>query len=98
MAMAMLKPTAIELVETLFTPHKLEIQLEELRISERSPMANKPAKDFFGHRLNDVKLVAIIRDGDTHMSPDFNDLIQTGDVLVLIGAKEQLRKIEAIAS
>ena len=97
MAMAMLKPTAIELMDTMFAPHNLEIQLEELKITEKSPMANRPVQDFFGKGVCDAMLVAIIRDSSSKMNPCGEELMLTGDVLVLIGSSRDLQKMEATA-
>jgi len=95
MAMAMLKPAAIELLDTLFAPHKLEIQLEELLVNDKSPMAHKPVKDFFGDGASDVMLVAIIRASGAKMNPSGDEIILPEDVLVLIGSNKELKMIEA---
>ncbi len=98
MAMAILKPTAIELMETLFAPHKLEIQLEEMLITKQSPMARKPVKDYFGKGMSDAMLVAIIRESGAKMNPDDDEMILPDDVLVLIGSSKDLKKIEAMGA
>ncbi len=95
MAMAMLKPTALELMDTMFAPHNLEIQLEELLINNSSPMVNKPVSDFFGKGMSEVILVAIIRGSGVKMNPAIDETIQLGDTLVLIGSWHDLKKIEA---
>jgi len=95
MAMAMLKPTAVELMETLFAPLSLEIQLEEVLISEKSRMANKPVADFFGRGVCEVMLVALIRESGVKMNPAGEEVILPGDVLVLIGSSRDLKMIEA---
>ena len=98
MAMAMLKPAAIELMDTMFAPHNLEIQLEEMRIDERSPMANKPVGDFFGKGMSDVMLVALIREGVAKMNLCCEEIILSDDVLVLIGSSSGLRQIELVGA
>jgi voltage-gated potassium channel len=97
MAMAMLRPAAIELMDTLFAPHNLEIQLEEVLIAEKSPMVNKPVKGYFGQGVSDVMLVAIIRESGAKMNPDSNEIILPNDVLVLIGSSKDLEKIELLS-
>lgn len=94
MAMAMLKPTAIELMDTMFAPHNLEIELEELTIAETSPMANRPVREFFGKGICDAMLVALTRDSGAKMNPSGDEIIRAGDVLVLIGSRIDLQKIE----
>jgi voltage-gated potassium channel len=97
MAMAILKPSAVELMETLFAPHNLEIQLEEVLIAEHSPMARKPVKGYFGQGVSDVMLVAIIRESGAKMNPESDETIMPGDVLVLIGSSKDLQKMEAMS-
>jgi voltage-gated potassium channel len=94
MAMAMPKPTAVELMETLFAPHNLEIQLEEVSITETSPMAHQPVKNYFGQGISGVMLVALIRESGARMNPSSEEIILPGDVLVLIGSSSELKKVE----
>lgn len=95
MAMAMLKPSAIELIDTLFAPHNLEIQLEELLITEKSPLANQPLELFFKREICDLIVVATIRDGNAKMNPAGDYTVLPGDVLVLIGSSTELEKMSA---
>ena len=94
MAMAMLKPTAIELIDTMFAPHRLEIQLEELLIGAESSMVGQRVRDFFGAAGGDVILVAIIRPEGAKMHPGGDEVILAGDILVLIGSRSDLKKVE----
>ncbi|RJX33320.1 MAG: potassium channel protein [Oxalobacter sp.] len=96
MAMAILKPTAIELMDTLFAPHNLEIQVEEILIGTQSVLANKQVMTFFGSGVSEVMLVAIIRDGNVRMNPPASENMQAQDVLVLIGSSQELKKIERL--
>ncbi len=98
MAMALLKPTAIELMDTMFAPHNLEVQLEELLITPSSGMAGRLVKDFFGYGGGEVMLVALIRGKDARMNPVREEIIQIGDVLVLIGSRAELKKVEAMSA
>jgi len=94
MAMAMLKPAMVELVDTLFTSRNLEIQLEEVLITEHSPLANNEIKNIFDRRMTNVMVVAIIRDGRAVMNPHGDDTILPGDTLVLFGSRQDLEKME----
>ncbi|MEA5097837.1 MAG: potassium channel protein [Burkholderiaceae bacterium] len=95
MAMAMLKPTAIEFIDTLFAPHRLEIQLEELLVTEKSPLANRPLDTLFDRETCDLIVVAIIREGGVKMNPPRDHIVQPGDVLVLIGSDAEMAKMAA---
>ncbi|MBS1169912.1 MAG: TrkA-N domain protein [Burkholderiaceae bacterium] len=95
MAMAMLKPTAIEFIDTLFAPHNVEIQLEEVLITEKSPLANKPLQSFFNRETCNLIVVASLRDGNVKMNPSGDDIALPGDMLVLIGSGAEMDKLAA---
>ena len=95
MAMAMLKPIAIEFIDTLFAPHNVEIQLEELLITEHSPLANRPLQSFFNRNACNLIVVAALRDGNVKMNPRGEDIALPGDMLVLIGSGAEMDKMAA---
>jgi len=97
MAMSMLKPAAVDLVDTLFTSRNLEIQLEEVLITEDSSLANRAIHESFDRHVSNVIVVAIIRSERVMMNPHGHDLILPGDILVLIGSRQDLEKMEAIS-
>ena len=94
MAMAMIMPTAIELIDTMFAPHNLEIELGEVLVDEKSPMASRPVREFFNMGVSDVMLVAIIRNGSARMNPSADELMLPRDVLVLIGSSDGLKRMD----
>ncbi|PKM76230.1 MAG: hypothetical protein CVU90_13365 [Firmicutes bacterium HGW-Firmicutes-15] len=94
MAMAMLKPATVELVDTLFSSRNLEIQLEEVIITEQSPLLYKEIKDIFNRQVSNVIVVAIIRGDGVLMNPHGHDIVLPGDTLVLIGSRQDLEKLE----
>jgi len=94
MAMAMLKPVSVDMVDTLFSIGDTQLQLEELLITDSSPLVDKEIKDVFGQGDIKVTVIAIIRDDDIHMNIRGNDIILTGDTLVLIGPRKDLAKVE----
>jgi len=95
MAMAMVKPRAVELVETLFTTRNLELQLEEIVISAESRLANREIKDIFDRKVSNVIIVAIIRSEEVIMNPHGHDQIKPGDTLVIIGSRNDMEKMES---
>ena len=94
MAMSMLKPATVDLVDTLFTSRNLEIQLEEVVISEKSALANKAIHQSFDRQISNVIVVGIIRGEQVMMNPHGHDIILPGDTLVLIGSRQDLEKME----
>jgi voltage-gated potassium channel len=94
MAMAILKPSAIELMDTLFAPHNVDIQMEEVLVRENAALAHRQVMTFFGSGVSAVMLVSIIRQGQVKMNPSASETILPNDVLVLIGSVDELKKIE----
>ena len=90
MAMSILKPQAVELLDTLVAPNQLEIQIEELRVTENSSLVDQPLGAFFTRNEGDLIVVALIRDSEVKMHPGPDHIVQVDDVLVLIGSSDQM--------
>lgn len=98
LAMAMLKPLTVDLVDTLFTFAHQELQLEELLITETSPLVNNDLKSIFEKDQNGVRVIAMIRNNEVLMNIHGYDRIQAGDTLILIGSRNALEQIEIMYS
>ncbi|HEX3011154.1 MAG TPA: TrkA C-terminal domain-containing protein, partial [Syntrophomonadaceae bacterium] len=94
MAMAMLKPVSVDLVDTLFATSNVKFQLEEIIITENSKIVSQQLKEVFKRELTNVIVVAIIRDGNMIMNPKGSEIILSGDTLVMLGSSEDLEKLE----
>jgi len=94
MAMSMLKPATVDLMDTLFTSSNVEIQLEEVVIGEHSSLANKAIHDSFDRQRSNVIVVGIIRGPQVTMNPHGHDIVLPGDTLVLIGSRHDLESLE----
>lgn len=94
MAMAMLKPVTVDLVDTLFTFAHQELQLEELLITETSPLVNHELKGIFGKDVQGVRVIALIRNNEVLMNIHGKDRVQAGDTMILIGSRTALEQIE----
>lgn len=94
MAMSMLKPATVDLMDTLFTSSNVEIQLEEVVIGEHSSLANKAIHDSFDRQRSNVIVVGIIRGSQVTMNPHGHDIVLPGDTLVLIGSRHDLESLE----
>lgn len=60
MAMAIMKPLTVDLIDTLYTPHMREYMLEEFLVREHSPLVNREVMDIFAEQQK-VTVIAIIR-------------------------------------
>jgi voltage-gated potassium channel len=94
MAMSMLKPATVDLVDTLFANHNLQLQLEEIVINADSKIANREIREVFDRQHTNVILVSIIRGDKVIMIPRGNDLMLPGDTLVIIGDRGDLEGLE----
>ncbi len=94
MAMSMLKPATVDLVDTLFTSQNLQIQLEEVAITENSRIARKEIRQVFDRRHTNVIIVSIIRGEQVILNPRGTDIMVPGDTLVIIGDRSDLEKME----
>lgn len=94
MAMSMLKPATVDLVDTLFANHNLQLQLEEIVINADSKIANREIREVFDRQHTNVILVSIIRGDQVIMIPRGNDLMLPGDTLVIIGDRGDLEGLE----
>jgi len=95
LAMAIIKPVTVEMVDTLFTSNNQQLQMEEMIIAPTSPLANAMIKNAFTADKK-ARIIAIIRKGEVMMNIHGNDHILAGDTLILVGARHDLEKIEAI--
>lgn len=98
LATAILKPTTVDLVENLFTASNLQFQLEEIIITETSPLANQHIKTAFADHPIQVTIIAVIRNNDVMMNVRGSDLILPGDTLIIVGSKNSLEEFEHYAS
>lgn len=94
MAMSMLKPATVDLVDTLFTSPNLQLQLEEVVVVENSPIANQEIRQVFNREHKNVIVVSIIRKDQVSLNPRGKDMILAGDTLVIIGNREDLESME----
>jgi len=94
MAMSMLKPATVDLVDTLFTSQNLQLQLEEVAITENSRIARKEIRQVFDRQHTNVIIVSIIRGEQVILNPRGTDIMVPGDTLVIIGDRSDLEKME----
>lgn len=98
MAISILKPISVDFVETLIHEKEVEFELEELLISDKSPLAGKELKHSGIKKETGSMVIAIMRNGTMIPNPGAEDLIQVGDLLIALGTGEQLRRLEKLAS
>ena len=73
-----------------------DVEVETCRIEEDSPPLGKSLGEVGIHRRTGSSIVAITRNGVTQSNPPMNLVLDVGDVLVLLGSREQIRKGRAL--
>jgi voltage-gated potassium channel len=76
----------------------LELQLEEILLSENSKFKNLTLENTAIGRDLGIIIVAIKRhDGTMEFNPNSSSLINSGDTLVALGESGKLRRLESLA-
>ncbi|RBY97740.1 potassium transporter TrkA [Blastococcus sp. TF02-8] len=70
------------------------LESARLSIAEGSPFAGRPLGDTRARTLTGCSIVALVRGADVVPSPGPEDVLQAGDVLVVIGSGTGLAQLE----
>lgn len=98
MALASLKPASVAFVQTLVEEREIDLELEELSISENSPIAGKELKESRLREQYGVMLLAIKRGEESIVNPEPTEKFQPGDVLILSGPSDKLTTLEKVVA
>ncbi len=93
MAMAMVKPLTVGLIDTLYTSKNEHINIEEFNVVPGSSLIGKDIVTLLGNQ-DKMTIIAIIRDSEFIINVRGNTIINEGDTLVLIGSRDYLDKLE----
>lgn len=98
MAQAVLRPAMVSFVESIIRSPRLELSIEEVAVSEDSPISKITlAQSAVGSRLG-VIIIGVRRgDGQMDFNPSSDTIVYPGDRLVAMGRPEQLRGLEELA-
>lgn len=95
MAMAILKPLAVDLIDTLYTPHRKELVLEEYFVEDGSSLAGQEVGNIFAN-IPQITVAAIIREDGFITQVRGSQNLLVNDTLVLLGAKKDLEQFESL--
>lgn len=96
MAMGMLKPNTVDLITNLFSSLRHNLQMEELVINEESRLAHKSIIEGLNREEYNIIVVSIIRDEVPILNPKGAEVIQPGDILIMVGSEKELRRVEDV--
>jgi len=98
-AQLFLRPNVLDFIDTAFGTERLDIEIGEVRIPERSALAGKKLADSMIRQEAGVIVLAVkSAEGKMAFNPAEDSVIRAGDCLIVIGGDDRLRKLEALAS
>jgi len=97
-ANSILKPAVVDFIEYATKSGNLELQLEEIYLSNGSKFNNMTLENTGIGRDLGVIIVAIKKkDGTMEFNPNFDSTINSGDTLVALGESSKLKELEKLA-
>ncbi|MCK4536777.1 MAG: potassium channel protein [Desulfuromonadales bacterium] len=99
MAQAILRPSVVDFIELATASENLELQLEEILVSERSSLVGKTLVTS-GIRQNMGIIIVGIKRTDDHMvfNPPPHTIIEARSILITLGEAPLITRLEQIAS
>ncbi|GIV76073.1 NAD-binding protein [Litorilinea aerophila] len=98
MAAQLLHPGVVEFLDVIMRQGELELRIEEIRISQDSPLAGKTLGQCQVRTETGVNVLAIrCHDGQIVTSPGPEYPLQVGDALIGLGTVAQLTKLARLA-
>ena len=97
MALSLLRPNVVDFMELESAGEDLDIAIEEVIVPEGSSLDGVMLKDSDLKNKLDLMVVAIKKPDKTiHFNPGANTKIETGNILVLIGHKQNLAQLDLL--
>jgi voltage-gated potassium channel len=97
MAMALLRPAVVDFMEIAMHERSLELQLEEIRVHTIDQLASTTLRDSGIRSDLDLIVVAVKKtSGQMIYNPSSETRIEPGDILITIGEKKNLEKLEQL--
>jgi voltage-gated potassium channel len=97
-AQAVLRPNAMDFIELATRSEHLELQIEEIEVRDGSALAGCTVKASPIRSELGIIIVAIKKPSTKmQFNPSGDARLEAGDVLITLGHRQQLRRLEAIA-
>jgi voltage-gated potassium channel len=98
MAQAILRPSVVDFIEIATASENLELQIEEIPISEDSSLAGKTLVDSGVRQSMGIIIVGIKQvDGQMIFNPPPTRVIEPNSVLIILGERPSINQLEKIA-
>jgi voltage-gated potassium channel len=97
MAEVLKRPTVVDFIDIAMANRKLGLAMEEARVGDRSTLVGKNLIDSHLRQNYGVIIVAIKKtSGEMVYNPLPSEKLDAGDVIVVIGKKEALKRMSEI--
>lgn len=97
-AHAVLRPTVVDFLDLAIRAEHLELQIEEIQIATHSTLAGATLKDSQLRQNFGIIIVAIKKTaGEMVFNPPSDAVMQPGDILIVLGHRQQLDQVEKLA-
>ncbi|MFQ5693372.1 MAG: potassium channel family protein, partial [Nitrospinota bacterium] len=99
MASEMIRPHVVSFLDTMLRDSRDVFRFEEAAIGEDSPLVGKTLREAAIPQKTGLVVVAVrtCTDGEYLYNPEADYVIQADDLLVVVGSKEQTRKLLHLA-
>jgi voltage-gated potassium channel len=95
MANLVLKPQVTAFLDTVMTAEGDDFRLEEIEVTDTCARAGQTLRDLRVREETGAMIVAVRKpDGRFDTTPDPEELIEAGDVLIGVGTAEEIRRLE----
>ncbi len=97
LAQSMLRPHVMSFLDvaSALRGSDLELEIEQIRVSDKSPVAGVPLERSYIRSDYDVMVLAVIKpQGNTIFNPAGSTLIEAQDVLIALGERSRLKELE----
>jgi voltage-gated potassium channel len=98
MATSILRPATVQFVDTIMNRQGNEIEIEEISVLDNSSVCCQTVGQAAIKDRTGVTVIAIVRQGEIYGVPGDDEFIKPDDVLISIGLREHLVKLEKLAA
>lgn len=99
MANAILRPSVVDFIDIATGHENLELQIDEVKISPRSPLAGKALIESGVRENLGIIIVGVVKGNDKPIfNPSPDTLLEKDDILITLGRPPALKNLEHIAS
>jgi voltage-gated potassium channel len=99
MASVILRPKVVNFLDIIMHDEELALRLEEIDVSESSPFVGKSIRDLRIRERTGAMVIAFHREGQPiQINPPAESVLQTGDVLFVMGSDVQVENLRHMAA